>query len=138
VFFLFGTAAIAMGFATFTLAEKWYGTIDRVPAFAVLFFTYTILGLVGWGGAVYLVIRAPFRPAIMPVPIQIEVLKEYRSPDGSVVARVFAEEGNRAYGLLVPESRPSGEGPGSWQALGPYATLEQAEREALRITGHFP
>jgi hypothetical protein len=138
VFLILGTAAIAMGLATFTLAEKWYGAVDRVPAFAVLFFTYTILGLVGWGGAVYLVIRAPFRPAVMPVPVRIEVLKEYRSPDGTKVARVFAQEGYAAYGLLVPASPPHPDAPGSWQALGPYATLEQAEREALRLTGHLP
>ncbi len=96
VFLVFGVAALLLGFVTFALAESWFGSVDRYPAFAVLFFTYAMLGLLGLGGACYLLARAPFRPTVMPTPVRIRVLKEYRSPDGSRVARLFEEEGGAA------------------------------------------
>lgn len=137
-FLLFGTVALALGFATFSLAESWFGSVDRYPAFAVLFFTYALLGLLGIGGAVYLAVRAPFRPAVIPTPIKITVLKEYRAVTGSGVARVFSQDDAQAYGLLVPLPPPRDpDAPVEWEALGPFATLEEAEREALRVTGHL-
>jgi hypothetical protein len=138
VFALLGAAAIGAWLGTSFFAEAWFGSIDRVMPLAVLAFTYAILGLVGFGGAIYLLARAPFRPAVLAVPAPqpaYRVLKEYESRDRTFVVFLVVDDAD-CFFVLVPVLTPSPEGPQSI-ILGPCGTLEDAEREALRASGHL-
>jgi hypothetical protein len=138
-FAVLGVAGILAAFGTGWLADRFFGAVDAVPAVMGLMFVYMILGLVGFGGAIYLLIRAPFRPASLPAidPARdLYFLKEYETVDRSRLVFV-AHNTDMAYFVIVREVTDEEiEKCPPPVVHGPFALLATAEDRALVESGH--
>ena len=141
----FGFAVIAaLGAATLAILRWLTAFVPRGwdnPLMNVLLFTYGLVTLIGLAGAIYLAVRAPFRPPEhVPVPWhEAEFLKVYVGLDGTVRTSIFAHPGGT---FFVVSERQLGDVPGESVSWGPPTLIDEvddvptAEQLARGLTGH--
>jgi hypothetical protein len=137
---LLGSAAIAAALLTSLGADWWFAPAEPPLPFFALGFAYFLMGLVGLGGALYLLMAAPSRPAALeyaPPSLDIRILKPYLSFDRSYTAYLGVTPDDHYY-VLVPKRHLANNTTTAPVAIGPFEALEQAERRALTETGHLP
>jgi len=140
-FFLIGVLGLGTSILVVWLGNRLYGSFDRQWPFLVLMFVYSIIGMMGVGGGLYLLVRAPFRPTSHPERIQVAFLKEYVAPDGlrraslweSPDGSIIVLEQSRVLAGMADAPVPDGWGDG--QVSAESITLAQAESLALDIIG---
>lgn len=135
-FAILGSASLAASYGTFLVADAMFGPLRHPLPMEALFFAYFLMGAMGLVASLYLLVRAPFRPAALPTPaptIRANFLKQYFSADGQVAANIFRlEDGSYA----VARNPPGFEG--TTPAPSACATLEEAEKAALMLAGYLP
>lgn len=96
-FFLIGVMGLGTSLLVAWLGNRLHGSFDQQWPYLVLMFVYLSVGMMGVGGGLCLLVRAPFRPASHPERIQVAFLKKciaadglrraslWESPDGSIL-----------------------------------------------------
>lgn len=126
-------------------AEYWLSGMNESVALFALGFMYLLLAAMGFAGALYLLVRAPFRPTTLPVSAEMLLagwtfLKRYESSDRTRHAELWEDP---ARGVLVVNVQPvlvEESADPTWLLIGEprrFCGLDEAEEYALMSTGHI-